>query len=281
MKTSVQSYSFLFLIVLGIAVSCSPHPYAKTNRIYQEKAKDFAKEFREIPEHNAHNDTTLLIDTWVGTTNFNVRKPNYVVIHHTAQDSTAQTLKTFTLPRTSVSSHYVVGRDGEIVQMANDHFRAWHAGSGKWGNNTDLNSTSIGIELDNNGASYFPEAQITSLLKLLAVLKERYNIPAANFIGHADIAPTRKVDPSPHFPWKTLSDQGFGLWHDVAFIPSSQREELPAFNVRDALRIIGYDTSDLPAAIRAFKIHFVQWNVDKELSDYDLRKLYSLYQKSL
>lgn len=281
MDTSIQSYRLLFLILLSIAASCSPHPYAKTNKIYQEKAKDFAKEFRQIPAHKTPNDTTLLIDTWVGTTNFSVRKPNYVVIHHTAQDSTTQTLKTFTIPETSVSSHYVVGRDGEIVQMAHDHFRAWHAGSGKWGNNTDLNSTSIGIEMDNNGLSYFPEAQISSLLKLLAVLKEKYNIPAANFIGHADIAPSRKVDPSPHFPWKTLADQGFGIWHDVAFRPYSEREEVPLFNVRDALRIIGYDTSDLTAAIRAFKIHFVQWHINEELSENDLRKLYSIYQKSL
>src|SRR5690606_18053595 len=145
----------------------------------------------------------------------------------------------------------------------------------------DLNSASIGIELDNNGFSYFPEAQITSLLKLLAVLKKRYNIPAANFIGHADIAPTRKVDPSPHFPWKTLADNGFGLWHDVEFKAYGDEEPLPDFDVRNALRIIGYDTSDLPAAIRAFKIHFVQWNVDPELSERDLRKLYSLYQQSL
>src|SRR5690606_12650759 len=116
-------------------------------------------------------------------------------------------------------------------------------GSGKWGNTTDLNSASIGIELDNDGFFYFPEAQINSLLQLLAVLKEKYNIPTANFIGHADIAPTRKDDPSPHFPWKTLADHGFGLWHDVEFKPYSEQEALPEFDVKDALRIIGYDVT--------------------------------------
>jgi N-acetylmuramoyl-L-alanine amidase len=270
---------FCLLLLIGSLSSCSPKPYAATNKIYEKKAKDFAQEYRQLPELSVND--SLQIDRWVGTTNFNVRKPNYVIIHHTAQDSTERTLHTFTLPRTSVSSHYVIGRDGEIVQMLHDHFRAWHAGSGKWGNTTDLNSASIGIELDNDGFSYFPEAQINSLLKLLAVLKEKHNIPTANFIGHADIAPTRKVDPSPHFPWKTLADQGFGLWHNLDPNPAATQEPLPDFDVRNALRIIGYDTSDLPAAIRAFKIHFVQWNVDPELSERDLRKLYSIYQQSL
>jgi|SRR5690554_165944 len=267
------------LLLIGSLSSCSPKPYAATNKIYEKKAKDFAQEYRHLPELSVND--SLLIGRWIGTTNFNVRKANYVIIHHTAQDSTEQTLHTFTLPRTSVSSHYVIGRDGEIVQMLHDHFRAWHAGSGKWGNTTDLNSASIGIEMDNDGFSSFPESQINSLLHLLAALKEKYNIPTANFIGHADIAPSRKVDPSPHFPWKTLADHGFGLWHNLDPNLGAAQEPLPDFSVRDALRIIGYDTSDLPAAIRAFKIRFVQLNVDPELSERDLRKLYSIYQQSL
>lgn len=271
-------FTLLALLLIGWLSACSPQPYAATNKVYQKKADEYAKEYRQIPELQLND--SLQIGRWVGTTNFNVRKPNFVIIHHTAQDSTEQTLHTFTLPRTSVSSHYVIGRDGEIVQMLHDHFRAWHAGSGKWGNTTDLNSASIGIEMDNDGFSYYPESQINSLLQLLAVLKEKHNIPTANFIGHSDIAPTRKVDPSPHFPWKTLADQGYGLWHDVEFKPYSERKAVPDFDVKDALRIIGYDTSDLPAAIRAFKIHFVQLNIDPELSESDLRKLYSIYQKS-
>lgn len=267
------------ILLIGCLSACSPHPYAAINKVYNQKAKAYAKEYRQIPEL-APNDS-LRIDRWVGTTNFNVRKPNYVIIHHTAQDSTEQTLHTFTLPRTSVSSHYVIGRDGEVVQMLHDHFRAWHAGAGKWGNTSDLNSASIGIELDNDGYSYFPAAQINSLLKVLAMLKEKYNIPTANFIGHADIAPTRKVDPSPHFPWKTLADHGFGLWHNLDPNSAAEQEPLPEFDVKTALRIIGYDTSDLPAAIRAFKIHHVQLNMDPELTERDLRKLYSIYQQSL
>src|SRR5690606_21855129 len=239
LKTWQVSPLLCLLLLIGSMASCSPRPYAATNKVYEKKAKEFAHEYRQIPA--THLNDSLQIDRWVGTTNFNVRKPNYVIIHHTAQDSTEQTLHTFTLPRTSVSSHYVIGRDGEVVQMLHDHFRAWHAGAAKWGNTSDLNSASIVIELDNDGYSYFPAAQINSLLKVLAILKGKYNIPTANFIGHVDIAPTRKVDPSPHFPWKTLADHGFGLWHNLDPNSAAEQEPLPEFDVKTALRIIGYD----------------------------------------
>ena len=150
----------------------------------------------------------------VGTTNFGIRKPSYVIIHHTAQHSTEQTLKTFTLPRTAVSAHYVIGSDGKVYQMLNDYFRGQHAGVSRWGNQLDMNSASIGIELDNNGFEYFEEAQINSLLVVLGKLKKDYSIPTANFIGHGDIAPTRKNDPNWRFPWKLLAEKGFGYWYD-------------------------------------------------------------------
>jgi N-acetylmuramoyl-L-alanine amidase len=79
-----------------------------------------------------------------------------------------------------------------------------------WGKNTDINSASIGIELDNNGSEPFSEAQITSLMALLSKLQKQYGIPQ-NIIGHSDIAPTRKSDPSALFPWKTLAENGFGM----------------------------------------------------------------------
>src|SRR5690606_20136269 len=134
------------------------------------------------------------------------------------------------------------------------------AGIGKWGNTSDLNSSSIGIELDNNGVDQpFTDAQIKSLLVLLDALKKRYNIPTANFIGHADIAPGRKNDPR-NFPWKVLSKKGFGLWYDdVLNLPPDD------FNPELALRIIGYDTRNLPAAIASFKLHFVQTDTSQVL----------------
>lgn len=212
--------------------------------------------------------------TWVGTTNFTLRKPNFVVIHHTAQNSCDQTLRTFTLPRTQVSAHYVICRDGVVYHMLHDNLRAHHAGVSKWGNDTDLNSASIGIEIDNNGSEPFSEAQMNSLIQLLGRLKRSYNIPQANFIGHADVAPGRKVDPSRLFSWKQLAENGFGHWYDTTSV------NVPAdFNALQALRIIGYNISRPEIAIQSYKIHFVPQDTTKTITENDRKILFSLMQK--
>jgi N-acetylmuramoyl-L-alanine amidase len=254
--------------------SCSGGPYGPANKMYKSQVKQFAKSLRQTPVVTAGADTLNMAKDWVGTVNFGLRKPNYVIIHHTAQNSLAQTLKTFTTVSTQVSAHYVIGRDGQIHHMLNDYMRAWHAGVGKWAGQTDINSSSIGIELDNNGYEPFSDDQLNSLIKLLGNLKKTYNIPAANFIGHSDVAPGRKVDPSQFFPWKTLSLKGFGLWYDDVM-------ETPplTFDPVDALRIIGYDTKNLNAAISSFKLHFVQNDLSQQLTDLDKQILYNLYKK--
>ena len=93
--------------------------------------------------------------------------------------------------------------------------------------------------------------QINSLLDLLQRLKKAFNIPVANFIGHADIAPGRKVDPNRNFPWQTLSEQGFGYWYDTTNV-----QVPPDFNAMQALRIIGYDIKNDSQAIQSFKLTF-------------------------
>ena len=158
--------------------------------------------------------------------------------------------------------------------MLNDYLRAWHAGAAQWGNLTDVNSASIGIELDNNGFEPFPEAQIISLLQLCKKLKKDNNIPAANFIGHSDIAPKRKVDPNRYFPWQQLASAGYGYWYDTA------RTSLPAdFNAIQSLRIIGYNIRDTASAIRAFKLHFVQQDSVPVIRESDRKIIYELSRK--
>jgi len=213
--------------------------------------------------------------TWQGSPNFDDRKPNFVLIHHTGNDSVGQALRTLTDPARGVSAHYLIGRDGTIIQLVDERARAWHAGASKWGAATDLNSDSLGIELDNNGREPFSDAQISALLRLLADIMERHRIPAANFVGHADVAPRRKTDPSRHFPWKTLADHGFGLWCDPPF----PEPPLP-FDATAALRALGYDTGDAGAAIRAFNLHFLPDDVSSELSARSRAVLYCLYQKA-
>ncbi|MEJ7663675.1 MAG: N-acetylmuramoyl-L-alanine amidase [Hymenobacter sp.] len=263
------------------------NPYAATNKIYRQQAKLLAQQLRAEPA--LPPDTLPPTPYWVGTVNFNLRKPNYVIIHHTAQDSAAQTLKTFTLTKTQVSAHYVIGRDGRVFHMLSDYLRAWHAGVARWGGVTDINSVSVGIELDNNGREPFAAAQLISLLKILGYLKRSYSIPAANFIGHGDIAPTRKSDPSALFPWQKLAARGYGLWYDTAvltdttaapFAADSLGRPLPGLTPREALRIIGYDTQELNAAILAFKRHFVPADPSPMLTEQDRRILYNIYQKA-
>jgi N-acetylmuramoyl-L-alanine amidase len=255
-------------------ISCSHPYYYQSNKSYKKQAKEFAKTIGQQPSVFTIDGSTAPV--WIGTTNFNMRKPNYVVIHHTAQNSCEQTYKTFTLPRTQVSAHYVICKDGTVQHMLNDYLRAWHAGTGKWGNLSDVNSASIGIEIDNNGFETFTEPQISSLLQLLDTLKRKYAIPPANFIGHSDIAPTRKVDPNIYFPWRTLADRGFGLW----YADTTNITVPPDFSNMNALRIIGYDIKDSIAAIKAFKRHFLQ-DTTALINDPDKKILFNLMNKSM
>ena len=258
------------ILAFAILIACNRNPYAATNKTYRKQVKAYARELRKQPLQQINGAIY-----WAGTTNFNLRKPNLVILHHTAQSNCSQTLKTFTQPHTQVSAHYVICKDGAVHHMLNDYLRAWHGGAAQWGRITDVNSASIGIELDNNGFESFTDLQLTSLLLLLDTLKVRYNIPAANFIGHADVAPVRKVDPNVMFPWKTLAERGFGLWYD----DTTNLVVPDAFNNLQALRIIGYDVRDSIAAISAFKRKFLQQDSSKALSDTDRKVLYSLCQK--
>jgi N-acetylmuramoyl-L-alanine amidase len=270
MKLRKTLHLLMLLWPLAIFWRCQHGPYAATNRSYKKQSKALAKTISQAPVHDS-----LSTGDWVGTTNFNLRKPNFVIIHHTAQNSCDQTLKTFTTVKSQVSAHYVICKDGTVHHMLNDYLRAWHGGIARWGNNTDINSSSIGIEIDNNGEEPFTDQQINSLLALLDRLKRSYGIPAANFIGHADIAPTRKNDPNVNFPWKTLADRGFGMWWS-----DTTGVTVPAnFNALQALRVIGYDIRDSSAAIQSFKRKFEQQDKSPVLSDADKKVVFSLYKK--
>lgn len=296
--------SFFYFIPIALITACSTNPYKKSEKEYDTKLKTLTNEMsvKEPEPLPIVNKVTISIDSlyskqlytfkdsifkvgstqldngihteWISTVNFNLRKPNFIIIHHTAQDSIEQTIKTFTKLSAQVSAHYIVADDGHVVQMLNDYLRAWHAGLSSWGKNTDINSASIGIELDNNGSEAFSEAQISSLMALLSKLKKDYNIPAQNIIGHSDIAPTRKKDPSALFPWKTLAENGFGIWKDDV-LPLAPFD----FNAELALQIIGYNTKNLSAAITAFKLHYMPEEANAVLDQNTINTIYSIYLK--
>jgi N-acetylmuramoyl-L-alanine amidase len=227
--------------------------YAKANLLYYKMIDSLTTVLREYPllDSAGLNYAT----DWVGTPNMGLRRPNYVVIHHTATSNCTEALNEFARPGgREASAHYLIDKDGTVYHLLNDLLRSHHAGDSKWGNLTDLNSGSIGIELDNNGYQSFSEPQMNSLIILLERLKVAYKIPEANFIGHGDVAPSRKSDPNWRFPWKRLNEKGFGMWWgDTTNITVPEN-----FDHIMALRIIGYDTKDADAAVRAFKRHFMQ-----------------------
>jgi len=214
---------------------------------------------------------------------FGARRPNYVILHHTSNDTAEDALRTLTNPRLEVSSHYLIGRDGRLYYLVDELARAWHAGDAYWAGIFDLNSVSIGIELDNNGFEPFAEPMIETLLQLLAELKTRYKIPTANFLAHGDIIPGRKVDPSRYFPWKRLAERGFGLWCEPSAVSLTSAWAPAPAGASDAflLAAFGYDVSNFNAAVAAFKRRFLGLDSDRALTEGDRALLNCLIQRKM
>lgn len=154
----------------------------------------------------------------------------FVVLHYT-NASLERSLALLT--HGEVSSHYLVGddRDATVYQLVDESRRSWHAGESQWQGRTWLNSSSIGIEIVNpgytdtpNGRVWHPysEAQVQSLIALLKGIVQRNNISPEHIIGHSDIAPLRKLDPGPMFPWKRLADAGLGVWPNAQAVARQQ-----------------------------------------------------------
>jgi len=141
----------------------------------------------------------------------------FVIIHYTGMQSEIESFKRLMDPQYKVSSHYLINRKGEIIQMVKEKNIAWHAGKSRWKKFKNLNNYSIGIELVNKGHQFgyqnFSRQQISSLIKLCTKLKKKYLIKKENFLGHSDIAPLRKADPGEKFPWKKLSKSKIGKWY--------------------------------------------------------------------
>lgn len=153
-----------------------------------------------------------LVHRVVASPNFDERSGaiSMIVLHYTEMTSAAEALERLTDPEKKLSAHYLIGDDGEVVQLVPEDKRAWHAGVSYWRGHTDVNSISIGIELDHPGHMHgyrpFSEAQFSSLVPLIARIVKRYDIPRANVVGHSDVAPSRKIDPGELFPWDRLAE---------------------------------------------------------------------------
>ncbi|WP_338670369.1 N-acetylmuramoyl-L-alanine amidase [Pantoea dispersa] len=203
-----------------------------------------------------------------------------VVIHYTAEDFPSSLA---TLTDRNVSAHYLIPQQppqkngtGVIWQLVPENQLAWHAGPSFWRGATRINDTSIGIEIVNDGYRRtltgrqwqpFTAAQITALTALVRDISQRYGISPENIVGHSDIAPQRKQDPGPLFPWQQLARQGLGAWPDAATVQrylANQPPDAPveAATLLAALQRYGYDVAAAPTPqmqrklIAAFQMHF-------------------------
>lgn len=217
-------------------------------------------------------ETKLSIDRSMHATGQDSRV-QFIVIHYTALPDEASL---HTLIKERVSSHYLITRKpvARILQLVDENRRAWHAGESIWYGRTFLNSASIGIEIVNQGPREngdwdpYPRDQITLLAALIHDIAQRHNVKAHNIVGHSDIAPQRKQDPGPAFPWEQLAQQGIGRWFDperAAVLEQHFNEtglpETPL--IQQELQRVGYTTprsglldTETRNVIRAFQMHY-------------------------
>jgi len=228
--------------------------------------------------------------------------PDILLLHYTGMpdgqgvSAAERAIRWLTLPVSEVSAHYVVDEDGRITQLVPELRRAWHAGRGSWGEESDVNSASIGIEIVNPGHWWdmglspdrdtaqpvevhpgyrpFPAAQIAAVIALAHDIVARNGIPADRVLAHSDTAPGRKRDPGELFPWKDLAKAGVGLW--VAPVERAEGREFrlgeaspPVAALQAMFRLYGYgievtgvfDTATA-AVVEAFQRHFRPGRVD-------------------
>ncbi len=195
-----------------------------------------------------------------------------VIIHYTGMQSEIESVKRLKNPKFKVSCHYLINRKGNIFQMVEDRFQAWHAGKSKWKKFINLNKNSIGIELVNKGHKFgyqnFSKPQIKSLIWLCKKLKKKYSIKIENFLGHSDVAPLRKIDPGEKFPWKILSNHKLGKWYRLKTLKNEINSKKIKILFFRNLKKIGYRYFDIKKrsihdkkVIYSFQQHYLPKNL--------------------
>ena len=248
--------------------------------------------------------------TFIESENFDTRV-SYLIIHFTSQN-TQESIRTLTENSLfPVSSHYLITDTGKVIQMVNENERAWHAGRSYWQGFTAINDLSIGIEIVNQSGckkeieeisnigslnkyctfESFSEDQIQNLIKLIEGILERHpRIKPFGILAHSDIAPTRKLDPGPLFPWEELAIIGIGAWYDnddYLLYYDKFNKNMPQLEfLQERLRDFGYkiDITGLNdkqsiAAVRAFQLHFRPKNYDGYFDAETSAILFSLLKK--
>lgn len=206
------------------------------------------------------------------------RRPDMIVLHYTGMQDGVSALQQLTNPLAEVSSHYLIWEDGRIFQLVPESARAWHAGRGQWGRDTDINSCSIGIEIVNGGHDYglpdFPAEQIDAVIALCRDIATRWSIPPHRILAHSDTAPARKADPGEKFPWARLADDGIGhfvlpapLTDGLSFARGAEGPPVQALQAMlslygYALPVTGVFDDATEQTVTAFQRHFRPARID-------------------
>lgn len=209
------------------------------------------------PEDFGYRGPDELIHRTQLSPNFNDRALpiTMAVLHYTEMKPVETALDRLTDPEAGVSAHYLITEEGEVIQLVREEQRAWHAGKSLWRGINDVNSASVGIELDHPGHELgyreFAKAQIDALVPLLARIVKQYDIPRANVVAHSDVAPARKIDPGELFPWDRLAEYGLCLPKPEKLDLGDPFDNDGAFML--ALERFGYDITEPVKAVEAFQ----------------------------
>jgi N-acetylmuramoyl-L-alanine amidase len=249
---------------------------------------------------NSFEPDTMLVHEVVPSPNHGERAgnrlPDMIVLHYTGMPDADKALERLCSPASEVSCHYFITEDGRIIQCVPESRRAWHAGESSWGDETDINSCSIGIEIHNPGHDHgypdFPRRQIAAVTALCRAILHRRYIRPERVLGHSDVAPLRKRDPGEKFPWMLLHRAGIGQWVNPAPIVPGPCFEFgdsgdAVQNFQAALREYGYGinpdgyfdqtTRDV---VTAFQRHFRPALCDGKLDSSTLMTLRALIEVS-
>jgi N-acetylmuramoyl-L-alanine amidase len=206
-------------------------------------------------------------------------RPDMILLHYTGMAAAEQAVRWLANPQSKVSAHYVVDENGHITQLVAECQRAWHAGASHWAGETDINSCSIGIEIQNPGHEHgypdFPPAQMQAIADLCADIMQRWKIAPERVLAHADVAPGRKIDPGEKFDWAFLAKRGVGRWIEPAPLKDDCRNLDHNASARaealELLRAYGYGIEN-PGRddwfwhlIRTFQMHFRPARADGRL----------------
>ncbi len=208
-------------------------------------------------------------------------KVDMLVLHYTGMQTGEAAIARMRDAEAKVSAHYMIWEDGRITRLVPESRRAWHAGLSMWQGQDDLNSRSVGIEIVNGGHDFlaggrlppYPDAQIAAVIALAREIVAAHAIPQSRITGHSDIAPKRKIDPGEHFPWARLAAAGLGLWPEEESGAGCVWMGGDPGGLNRQLAAIGYDISDVPAALRAFQRRWLQDAVTGMADARTLRRL--------